>query len=146
MAVVNEREIFEQKPWLNDDEQNVSELERNLSSGGGIGTGTMTFTAPSFASKIMVMSVVENEDYDGLLYKITQINADATADKTVLSTGVFVQVVGTSVGVVPAASITVDSESVLSEIYELVYDPQTNVSLFLIPFVEGGTVTFEDYS
>ena len=45
MAVVNEREIFEQKPWLNDDLQNVNRLTEIVSGGSGssdFSTATVT--------------------------------------------------------------------------------------------------------
>ena len=44
MAVVNEREIFEQKPWLNDDVQNVNRLREIAGGGGSSDFSTATVT------------------------------------------------------------------------------------------------------
>ena len=37
MSKTDEREIFEQKPWLNDDEQNVEKLFQLLNNSGNGG-------------------------------------------------------------------------------------------------------------
>ena len=38
MSKSDDREIFEQKPWLNDDEQNVEKLKKLLNNSGNGGT------------------------------------------------------------------------------------------------------------
>lgn len=44
MPKVNDREIFEVRPWLNDDVQNVERLKELVGEGGDITVEAVTFT------------------------------------------------------------------------------------------------------
>ena len=86
MAVVNEREIFEQKPWLNDDLQNVNRLTEIVSGGSGssdFSTATVTVTINETATGVIVMLphtvdepltmsdsfIYDSGEYTAILYK-----------------------------------------------------------------------------